>query len=174
MAKDEIESKEAQEAIGENPERKEEDPAELREQLLRLAAEFDNYKKRIRKELDGAESAGKMALITGLLPIVDEFELAMLAINGSKDNVGKGIEMLYSNFIDQLKREGLKEIDSRGIFDPHKHEIVMVKESDKKEGTILEVVKTGYMFDDRLLRPAAVIISKGKETDNEKNNDNLK
>ena len=146
--------------------------AEMKESMLRVAAEFDNYKKRVKKELDSAERNGKMSLIKDLLPIVDEFELAMLAINNSKDNVGKGIEMLYLNFMDRLKKEGLKEIDAKGIFDPYKHEIVMVRESDKKEGTILEVVKKGYIFDDRMLRPSSVIIAKGKEKENdEKTND---
>lgn len=143
--------------------------AELKESMLRLAAEFDNYKKRVKKELDSAERNGKMVLIKDLLPIVDEFELAMLAIGNADDNVGKGIEMLYSNLMDKLKKEGLKEIDAKGVFDPYKHEIVMVRESDKKEGTILEVVKKGYLFDDRLLRPSSVIIAKGKaKKDDEK------
>lgn len=144
--------------------------AELKENMLRLAAEFDNYKKRVKKELDNAEKNGKMILIKDLLPIVDEFELAMLAIGSADDNVGKGIEMLYSNLMDQLKKEGLKEVDAKGIFDPYKHEIVMVRESEKKEGTILEVVKKGYTFDDRLLRPSSVIIAKGKAKDDEVKN----
>jgi molecular chaperone GrpE len=68
--------------------------------------------------------------------------------------------MLYSNFIDTLKKEGLKEVEVDGIFDPYRHETVMVRESDEKEGTILETVKKGYVFEGMLLRPASVIISK--------------
>jgi len=137
------------------------DSAELREQLLRLAAEFDNYKKRTRKDIEGAESNGKAVLLKGILHIIDEFELAMLALNESKDRqIARGVEMLYSNFTETLKKEGLAEIEAEGIFDPYRHEIVMVRESDEREGTILEVVKKGYMFDGRLLRPASVIIAK--------------
>lgn len=148
--------------------RAKDDYAELREQMLRIAAEFDNYKKRVKKELDSAERTGKATLIKDMLPVIDEFEIAMLAMDGSDEKVAKGIEMLYSNLIDTLKREGLSEIKVDGVFDPYKHEIMMVRESEKKEGTILEVVKKGYMFDNRLLRPAAVIIAKGKEKNDNK------
>ncbi|HIH49893.1 MAG: nucleotide exchange factor GrpE [Candidatus Micrarchaeaceae archaeon] len=135
--------------------------AELREQLLRLAAEFDNYKKRVKKEIESAQNAGKAALFIDMLPIIDEFELAMLAISSSKGTpLTKGIEMLYSNFTDVLKKEGLKEIEVDGIFDPYRHETVLVRESDEKDGTILETVKKGYTFEGILLRPASVIISK--------------
>lgn len=145
-----------------------EDYAQMREHLLRIAAEFDNYKKRVKKEIDYAQNMGKAQLIKDLLPIIDEFELAMLAIDGSDDKVVKGMEMLYSNFTDTLKKEGLSIIDCKGVFDPYKHEIMMLRESDKKEGTILEVVKKGYMFEDKMLRPAAVVVAKPKESEENK------
>ncbi len=137
---------------------------ELREQLLRLAAEFDNYKKRVKKEIENSESMGKASLIVSILPIIDEFDLAMLAIINSKDiAIARGMEMLYSNLIGTLKREGLEEIAVDGVFDPYKHEIVLVKEDDAADGTILEVVKKGYSFGGRMLRPASVIIAKKME-----------
>lgn len=144
--------------------------AELKEQLLRLAAEFDNYKKRVKKDLENAQSAGKASLLMDMLPIIDEFELAMLAIGNSEKNpVVKGVEMLYSNFIDVLKKEGLKEVETEGIFDPYRHETIMVRESEDKDGTILETVKKGYVFEGMLLRPASVIISKKASKSDEKN-----
>jgi molecular chaperone GrpE len=153
----------------EKQEKEEQNYAELREQLLRLAAEFDNYKKKAKKDIEYSEKLGKASLMKSLLPIIDEFELAMLAINDSKDkNVGKGIEMLYSNLIGTLKKDGLSEIDASGIFDPYRQEIIMTKESEEKEGTILEVVKKGYMFGDKLLRPASVIIAKKEEKNENK------
>ena len=130
--------------------------------------------RRVKKDIEGAESNGKAMLLRNLLPIIDEFELAMLAINDSDDkNVVRGIEMLYSNLIDTLKKEGLGEVETKGLFDPYKHEIVMVRESEKEDGTILDVVKKGYTFDNRLLRPASVIISKNgsKPMDAEDDND---
>ncbi len=144
---------------------KKDEYAELKEQMLRLAAEFDNYKKRAKNDLDKAKSMGKAELARNLLPILDEFELAMIAASGSSDkNVSKGIELVYSNFTDTLKRNGLREVSADGIADPFKHEIIMVAESDKKPGTILEVVKKGYMFDDMMLRPASVIVAKDSKT----------
>ena len=136
--------------------------SDMRERMLRLAAEFDNYKKRSRKELEAAEDSGKARLAKSLLPIIDEFELAVMAMNGSKDSVAKGMEMLYSNLLDTLRKAGLSEIEAKGIFDPYKHEIVLVRESKEKEGTILEVVKKGYMFIGIMIRPSSVIISKPK------------
>ncbi len=143
---------------------------ELKEHMLRIAAEFDNYKKRIKKEMDGAENLGKASLVKNMLPVIDEFELAILALNDAKDrNVAKGIEMLYSNFVDVLKKEGLEVIAANGLFDPYKHEIIMTRESEKKDGTILEVVKKGYMFGNRMLRPAAVIVSSEKKKSDDRN-----
>lgn len=144
---------------------------ELKERMLRIAAEFDNYKKRVKKDIDDAERTGKASLISNILPVIDEFELAIMAMNGSKDSgvIVKGIEMLYSNLMDRLEKEGLKAVEVGKLFDPYKHEIMMVKETDKEDGTIIEVVKKGYMFNDRLLRPASVIVSKSRNgNDSEK------
>jgi molecular chaperone GrpE len=145
------------------PQAKPDPCAEIKEQMLRLAAEFDNYKKRTKNDVDRAKGLGKAELIGSMLPILDEFELALIAASSSSDkNLLKGIEMVYSNLTDTLKRAGLREIHTEGIADPFRHEVAMVRESDKKPGTILEVVKKGYMLDDMLLRPASVIVAKEK------------
>ncbi len=137
---------------------------ELKEQLLRNIAEFDNYKKRTRNEIDNAKNIGKAELLKNMLPIIDEFDLTLLAVSESQEkNLSRGIELLYSNFITELKKTGLEEIKSDGIFDPYKHEILMVKENPKPYGVILETIKKGYMFNEIMLRPASVIISKGQE-----------
>lgn len=136
--------------------------AELKDRMLRLAAEFDNYKKRTKAEAEKAQTVGKAEVIKNLLPVLDEFELAMLSISSSQDkNLAKGVEMVYSNFVDSLEKEGLREISTDGVFDPYKHEIVVSRaENSKKPGTILEVVKKGYTFNGIMLRPASVIIAK--------------
>ncbi|MDE1832855.1 MAG: nucleotide exchange factor GrpE [Candidatus Micrarchaeota archaeon] len=135
-----------------------------KEQLLRLMAEFDNYKKRVRGEIAGSKDMGRAEVILHMLPIVDEFDLAVAAMAKSEDKEAlKGLEMLYSNLVSALKKEGLAEIEVDGKFDPYKHEIILVRESDKKEGTILEVIKKGYMFNGAMLRPASVIIAKARE-----------
>ncbi len=153
---------------------KKEDYAELKERMLRLAAEFDNYKKRVKNDLDNARGIGKAELAASMLPILDEFELALLSVNGSDNkSLTKGIEMVYSNFVGMLKKEGLKEMETNGKFDPYKHEIVMAKiDAKRKPGTILEVTKKGYTFNGIVLRPASVIISKEENQINDDKNEN--
>jgi molecular chaperone GrpE len=159
----EAEKKQAQQKPKEQqaaPEEKE----DMKEKFLRLAAEFDNYKKRTRKEVEEAGMLGKAGLVKDILPVVDEFQLAMLAMGKEQDKeLLKGITMLYSNFMDTLKRNGLSEISCEGRADPFRHEVVMVMESKEKEGTILQVVKKGYEFNGRLIRPASVIVAKQQE-----------
>lgn len=148
---------------------KEEESKEQREAFLRLAAEFDNYKRRVQKELEESSSMGRAALTKDMLPVIDEFELALMALDKSGDKtMTKGIEMLYSNFIDVLKKGGLKEIKCDGMFDPYRHEIVMVRESKEREGTILEIIKKGYEFSGKLLRPSSVIVAKAPAKKEEK------
>ncbi len=141
------------------------DQADMKERMLRLAAEFDNYKKRTRSDIEKAKDAGKAEMLNGILPVLDEFELALLSIGTMQDkSVVKGIEMVYSNFLDALKKDGVKEVPAVGAFDPYKHEIVMSRPDGKdKPGTILEVIKKGYMINGVLLRPASVIVAKEEE-----------
>ncbi len=142
----------------------------MKDRLLRLAAEFDNYKKKAAKDVDMSRNVGKAELIRSLLPAIDEFELALAAFSSSgheSDHI-KGIELVFSNVIGTLKGAGLKEIDSKGKYDPYKHEIIMTRESKEPEGTIIDIVRKGYTFNDMLLRPSAVIVSKGNASKEEK------
>jgi molecular chaperone GrpE len=142
---------------------KAEDLTEVKDRLLRLAAEFDNYKKKTAKDIDGAKGLGKAELARMLLPTLDEFELALMALSESNNDKThtKGVELIFSNVVGTLKGAGLKEIEAKGKYDPYRHEIIMTKESSEPEGTILEVVRKGYLFGDIMLRPSAVIVSKG-------------
>ena len=147
-----------------------EEPSEsdaLKDRILRMAAEFDNYKKRVAKEIEGSKEAGKAEVITKLLPAVDEFELALDAL-GKEDEHRKGIALIYSNLMGTLKNCGLHEIESHGKFDPYKHEIVLTRESKEEDGMIIEVIRKGYMLNNIMLRPASVIVSR-KETGKEEN-----
>jgi molecular chaperone GrpE len=163
---DEKDSKKEKEATDEvkNQEAKmvsESEYLEIKERLLRLTAEFDNYKKRATKEYESSKALGKIELIKKVLPVLDEFELALSIEKDEKDEgTRRGIEMIYSNLIDALKAEGLSVIDTNGSYDPYKHEIVLARESKEKEGKILEVVRKGYVLNDILIRPASVIVAK--------------
>lgn len=162
------ESKKEEKAEG--PKDAEKELAETKDRLLRLAAEFDNYKKRAAKDVDGAKGFGKAELIKVLLPALDEFELALLAFNGANGDKShvKGVELVFSNVLGTLRSAGLKEIDAKGRYDPYKHEIIIAKESKEPEGTILEVVRKGYTFNEIMLRPSAVIVSKGNVSEDKR------
>jgi molecular chaperone GrpE len=159
------EEKENAERSSEGPEREAEESADsaeiadLRDRLLRLAAEFDNYKKRVAKDIDSSKRLGKAELMRSIVPVLDEFELAINA-KGLDDETAKGIELVYSNLVDSLKREGLCVIDTEGKFDPFRHEIMLTKESGEEDGTIIGVIRKGYSMGDILIRPASVIVSK--------------
>ncbi|MEM3661548.1 MAG: nucleotide exchange factor GrpE, partial [Candidatus Micrarchaeaceae archaeon] len=140
---------------------------ELFDRYIRLAAEFDNYKKRAAKDADNIKILAKAELIKRLLPTIDEIEIAIDSISSS-DSSRKGLELIYSNILTELKKEGLQQIDTNGEFDPYKHEILMTKESTEKPGSILEVVRKGYTLNDILLRPAAVIVAGDKKQDDAK------
>jgi molecular chaperone GrpE len=146
-----------------------EDHESSKEQLLRLAAEFDNYKKRAKRDIEGARTLGMAEFARKLLPVLDEFYLAGIAAQKSADkSLSKGVELLYANFTETLKKQGLEEVKCEGIYDPFMHEIVMTQESKEKAGTILEVLKTGYLFSGILIRPASVIVAGEKKKVEEK------
>ena len=134
---------------------------ELKERMLRMAAEFDNYKKRSAADVANAKNVGKAEMLKRMLPVLDEFELAMISSAKSQDeNLSKGVKMVYANMMGALKAEGLSELEPSGKYDPYTDEIIMAKETDKEPGTVLEVLKKGYKMNGILVRPASVIISK--------------
>ena len=150
-----------------------EENSELKERLLRLAAEFDNYKKRVVKDLGASSDKGKAEIIAKLLPVIDEFELAISNMDIKQEHA-KGISLIYSNFISILKSAGLRALDVSGRYDPYKQEIVLVEESDEEEGTIIEVVRKGYAFNEIMLRPASVIVAKKRHVEQTKNKEENK
>lgn len=165
MSEKEQKNEEPSDEKGEAPAEPADQNAQLRDRLLRLAAEFDNYKKRVAKDLDSSKELGRSEVVAKLLPTIDEFELAMRAFEKDDEHM-KGMALIFSNLMSTLKGFGLREIDVTGKFDPYKHEIVLVRESEKDDGEIIEVVRKGYTMNNVMLRPASVIVSKpesGKE-----------
>ena len=133
---------------------------DLTESLQRLQAEFENFKKRTEKEkLDFCKYAEK-DLITNLLPILDNFELALNNTQEGSEFI-KGIELIYAQLVSELEKKGLEKIESLGQkFDPYKHEALMQEESKEKEGTILEELQKGYQLNNLIIRTAKVKVSK--------------
>ena len=144
----------------------EEQIKELEDRLLRLAAEFDNYRKRTNKEFSYLVKNANEKLILQLLDTLDNFQRALDSAKTSNDyeNFHKGVELIYTHMKDLLTKEGLKEIEALGKpFDPNFHEAVTQSESDEyKEGIVMEEISKGYMLNDRLLRASKVVVSKGK------------
>ncbi len=152
---------------------------ELKDRMLRLAAEFDNYKKRSNMDAERLREASRAEIVRSVLPVLDEFELALMAArdgnSGSDGNMIRGVEMIYTNLYDALKRAGLAPIPTDGRFNPELHEIVMTRESDREPGEILEVMKRGYMLGSIMLRPASVIVAgdRNGKNDDKKTNDTI-
>jgi molecular chaperone GrpE len=139
--------------------------SDLEDQLKRVQAEFENYKKRTDKEREMLLSAGSAVMIEKLLPILDEMGVAVNAIHheASTKEIKTGMEMLHKKFHSLLEKEGLQEMDSMGkTFDPYKHEAVQRIEGDEDD-KIVEVLKKGYLFKGGILRHAMVVVSKKKE-----------
>lgn len=133
--------------------------------LLREAADFENYKKRAARERQDALKYANEGLLQKLLPILDNFEMALSAANadgGSTDAIKKGVEMIHSQLKSALLESGLEEIDAANKkFDPNFHEAVSQKETaDVPEDQVVQQVRKGYKFRDRLIRPATVVVAK--------------
>jgi molecular chaperone GrpE len=134
------------------------------DRLLRLTADFDNYKKRAARERQEAISFANENLLSKLLPVLDSFEMALAA--ASHDPAAKslqaGISMVSNQLKSTLAEAGLEEIDANGKpFDPNLHEAVSQQEStDVPDGQVLRQTRKGYKFRNRLLRPAGVIVAK--------------
>ena len=141
--------------------RKEKDA--LQDRLLRTAAEFDNYRKRVdRDRRDQAEAATADAL-ADLLPIVDDLERALKAPTGGDiEGFRKGVELIHQQMLELLRKRGVKPIEAIGAdFDPRYHQAVVQEASaDHREGEVMEEYARGYMLGDRLLRPAMVKVAK--------------
>lgn len=135
------------------------------ERLLRLAAEFENYKKRIERERASAVSYANETLLERLLPVVDNLERALAAAEpkGGQDGLVAGVEITLRELLEVLRREGVEPIVAEGEpFDPTVHEAVMTQpSSDVPEGDVLLQIEKGYRYRDRILRPAKVVVSSG-------------
>lgn len=129
------------------------------EDLKRLKAEFENYRKRMVKEQTAMIERASATVVERLLPILDNFELALMAADRTKDyeSMVRGVEMVYGELLEVLKREGLERIESlHKPFDPELHEAVMHAEGDGDEIVVLDEMRPGYKLGGRVIRPAMV------------------
>lgn len=129
--------------------------------LLRLQADFSNFKRRTEKEKEGLVSYGVEKIACGLFPILDNFERALTSHEDKDDNFYKGVEMIYNQLFNMLKDSSIEEVNPlHEKFDPNFHEAVHITKSEEYEGgTIVEVYKKGYRLKDRILKYAEVIVA---------------
>ena len=131
----------------------------LSDRYLRLLADFENYKRRNAETGKSMYRTGKLDMIDSILPTLDYLDMAIAAIKD--ESARQGVELVKKAFSDVLAREGVKEYDPAGEdFDPKKHEAVMSREEEGKEGKILQVIKKGYLCDDKVLRHPMVVVGK--------------
>ncbi|NHJ26187.1 MAG: nucleotide exchange factor GrpE [Candidatus Lokiarchaeota archaeon] len=134
--------------------------------LLRVQAEYDNYRKTNQRENERYELKYKEKMLTKLIKHYEDLTRAMNVLNTLEmsESIKKGFEMILTNFKKLLEEEGVKAMDSEGeIFDPYKHEVILVEENENlPENTILEEIDKGYYLNNMVLKPARVKISKLK------------
>jgi molecular chaperone GrpE len=142
---------------------------QLRDQLLRKAAEFENYKRRTESEISNFLKYANEETISELLPVLDDFERVMSSWNKEHDaeTFKKGVELIYEKLKKILEKKGLKEIESTGKpFDVNLHDALMqVENSELKPNTVTETVEKGYYLKDKVLRHAKVLVSKKGDDD---------
>jgi molecular chaperone GrpE len=133
---------------------------DLLDDLRRLQAEFDNYRKRVLREQTAMASRASARLVERLLPVLDNFERAL-----SHGEGGPGVALVHRELRQALEQEGLEEIDAEGApFDPRVHEAFQASDDpDVSEVTVREVYRRGYKLGDHVLRPAMVVVARPAE-----------
>jgi molecular chaperone GrpE len=167
--KDKKHHKEKEPQVEEQVDKQAQELAELKDKYLRLAAEFDNARKRYERDKIDLLKFANSNILRELTTVLDTMEQALKMAHDHKsvDKITQGMELVHKNLLKIMREHGLKEIETEGqVFDPHLHEIVASREIDQSEGpehVILEEVQKGYMYEDKLLRTAKVIIGVHKK-----------
>jgi molecular chaperone GrpE len=151
---------------------------ETKQRLMLTAAELDNYRKRVRRELDEQRRYAAMPVMRDLLPVVDNLRRAVDSAERSADfdSLAQGVRLVLTQFEQVLSEHGITKIDGVGEpFDPRIHEATGGQPSDEHPaGTVAQVLQTGYRLHDRVVRPAKVVVSTGRalETPHHAGSDN--
>jgi molecular chaperone GrpE len=133
------------------------------DRYLRLAADFDNYRKRTAREQLELTKRASERLVAELLPVLDDLERALEAAEQHEEaKLEEGVRLVHRSLADALRKEGLAEIETNGRFDPHVHEALLSQPSDEEEGSVVQVIQKGYRLGDRVLRPARVVVAAPK------------
>ena len=138
------------------------DAQKNRDQWVRSAADFDNFRKRARRDIDDAKKAGREELLKDFLPVFDNLERALVSAQRATEvkPVVDGLTMVMKQFADTLGRSGIQKVPTKGAqFDPTMHEAIQQVESDETPGTVVAEVQAGYLQGERLVRAALVVVA---------------
>jgi molecular chaperone GrpE len=151
---------EEQDEVVEEPAAEESAPAPD-DSYLRLAADFDNYRKRVAREQVELTSRANERLLNELLPVLDDLERALeAAAEHEEAKLEEGVRLVHRSLLGLVERHGLSEIETDGAFDPHVHEALLAQPGEgAEEGSVLQVLQKGYRLGDKVLRPARVIVA---------------
>ena len=129
--------------------------------LQRLAAEFDNYRKRAARDQEALVARAHERLVQELLPVLDDLERALEAAEQHEEaKLEDGVRLVHRALADVLRKEGVEEIETGGAFDPHVHEALLAQPGEGVDaGHVLQVLQKGYRLGDRVVRPARVIVA---------------
>ena len=135
---------------------------DFRELAQRVQADFENYRKRMLREQTEKIERANESLIDQLLPVLDNFELALANIGDAEDKVRKGVELVFADLLGVLEKAGLERIHALGKpFDPHEHEAVAQEDGDG-EPVVCAILRSGYRLKGRVLRPATVRVTRAE------------
>lgn len=142
-------------------EEKDKENEEIKNSLLRLQADFTNYKNRVEKEKFETIKYASEKIMGEILPVLDNFERALDSMD-SDNSYFEGVELIYKQLLDVLSGNGLVEIEALGeIFDPNIHHAVIMEESEDQESeTVKEVLQKGYTLNEKVIRPSMVKVVK--------------
>jgi molecular chaperone GrpE len=153
-------------AVEVEPDVEESTPAPPDDAYLRLAADFDNYRKRVAREQAELTRRANERLLNELLPVLDDLERALEAAAEhdhtpeGEAKLEEGVRLVHQALYGLVTRHGLKEIATDGAFDPHVHEAMLAQPGNgAEEGSVLQVLQKGYLLGDKVLRPARVIVA---------------
>ena len=138
---------------------------DLRELAQRVQADFENYRKRVLREQTSLVERASEGLVEQLLPVLDNFELALANLGDADEQVRKGVELVHAELLGVLERSGLERIDALGKpFDPNEHEAV-AQEDGEGEPVVCDILRQGYRLKGRVLRPATVRVTRANTED---------
>ena len=132
----------------------------LKDRLLRLTAEYDNYRKRTAKEKEGIYTDACTDVLKELLPVADNLERA-LAVDGNVEDLKKGVEMTIKGFVNSLEKLGVEEIDTTNGFDPNLHQAIsVVEDANLNTNDVAQVYQKGYKKGEKVIRYSMVTVAK--------------